>query len=87
MINQFCGLERRVARGGRDSIDHAPGAHDDLANCIAGLAAIAKRGGYQSDLKGWVSEDDGADAAQRWLEGRYLNHIRAHSGYYFSRWR
>jgi hypothetical protein len=36
---QLCGLERRVHRGGRDSIDHAPGAHDDLANVCAGLIA------------------------------------------------
>jgi hypothetical protein len=35
-IGQICGLERRTARGGRDSIDHAPGGHDDLANVIAG---------------------------------------------------
>jgi hypothetical protein len=33
---QLCNLERRTARGGRDSIDHAPGAHDDLANAVAG---------------------------------------------------
>lgn len=33
---QLLGLERRTARGGRDSIDHAPGAHDDLANAAAG---------------------------------------------------
>lgn len=33
---QILGLERRTARGGRDSIDHAPGAHDDLANAVAG---------------------------------------------------
>lgn len=33
---QLTGLERRTARGGRDSIDHAPGAHDDLANAVAG---------------------------------------------------
>jgi hypothetical protein len=41
-------LERRVARSGRDSIDHAPGAHDDLANCVAGLcaAAISRYGNY-----------------------------------------
>jgi hypothetical protein len=41
---QLCDLERRTARGGRDSIDHPPGAHDDLANCMAGalLAATAK---------------------------------------------
>jgi hypothetical protein len=33
---QLCGLERRTARGGRDSIDHAPGGHDDVANCVCG---------------------------------------------------
>lgn len=36
---QLLGLERRTARGGRDSIDHAPGAHDDLANAVAGVVA------------------------------------------------
>lgn len=35
-INQLVGLERRVARGGRESIDHAPGGHDDVANAVAG---------------------------------------------------
>lgn len=33
---QFLGLERRVARGGRDSLDHGPGGHDDVANAAAG---------------------------------------------------
>ncbi len=33
---QLLGLERRVARGGRDSIDHLLGGHDDLANAVAG---------------------------------------------------
>ena len=32
LFAQIVGLERRTARGGRDSIDHAPGAHDDVAN-------------------------------------------------------
>ncbi|AKM09315.1 hypothetical protein [Croceicoccus naphthovorans] len=36
LANQIVGLERRVARGGRESIDHAPGGHDDLANSVAG---------------------------------------------------
>jgi hypothetical protein len=40
-INQICSLERRTARGGRDSIDHPPQAHDDVANAIAGLAYVA----------------------------------------------
>jgi hypothetical protein len=47
---QFCGLERRTTRGGRDSIDHKPGSHDDIANAAAGallLAAAPKpRGAY-----------------------------------------
>jgi hypothetical protein len=34
---QLCALERRTARGGRDSIDHPPGAHDDVANAVAGV--------------------------------------------------
>ncbi len=38
---QLAGLERRVARGGRDSIDHAPGGHDDLANSAAGALVLA----------------------------------------------
>ena len=38
---QIAGLERRVARGGRDSIDHCPGAHDDLANAACGAVVQA----------------------------------------------
>jgi hypothetical protein len=41
---QLCGLERRTARGGRDSIDHSPGAHDDLANSVAGALVRALTG-------------------------------------------
>jgi hypothetical protein len=37
---QLCGLERRTARGGRDSIDHAPGAHDDVVNAVAGAVLL-----------------------------------------------
>jgi len=37
LIAQIVGLERRVSRAGRDSIDHAPGAHDDIANAIGGV--------------------------------------------------
>jgi len=38
---QLANLERRTARGGRDSIDHPPGAHDDLANSVAGALVLA----------------------------------------------
>ena len=50
LLTQLVSLERRTARGGRDSIDHAPGAHDDLANAVAGLAATAKRGSFDSNM-------------------------------------
>lgn len=40
---QLVSLERRTARGGRDSIDHPPGSHDDVANAVAGcLVNIGK---------------------------------------------
>ncbi|CAN5365954.1 hypothetical protein BH23GEM2_BH23GEM2_20930 [soil metagenome] len=37
---QLVGLERRVARGGKDSIDHSPGGHDDVANAAAGALVL-----------------------------------------------
>ncbi|HKN77115.1 MAG TPA: hypothetical protein VJW94_18200 [Candidatus Acidoferrum sp.] len=36
LIAQFCSLERRTGRSGRDSVDHPPHSHDDLANVVAG---------------------------------------------------
>jgi hypothetical protein len=42
-VAQLCGLERRTARGGRDSIDHGPGAHDDLASAAAGALVLTIR--------------------------------------------
>jgi hypothetical protein len=41
LTNQLCGLERRVARSGKDSIDHGPSSHDDIANSVAGAADLA----------------------------------------------
>jgi hypothetical protein len=40
---QLITLERRTARGGRDSIDHAPGAHDDVANAVAGALLLSSK--------------------------------------------
>lgn len=38
---QLIGLERKVARGGKDTIDHAPGGRDDVANAAAGAIVLA----------------------------------------------
>jgi hypothetical protein len=43
-IAQLVGLERRTARSGKDSIDHAPGGHDDRINSIAGSVVTAASG-------------------------------------------
>jgi hypothetical protein len=45
LLAQIAGLERRVGRGGCDSIDHAPGSHDDLANASAGALLLAVESG------------------------------------------
>ena len=41
LSGQLAGLERRTARGGKDSIDHSPGGHDDVANAAAGALVMA----------------------------------------------
>ena len=38
---QLVSLERRTTRGGKDSIDHSPGAKDDLANAVCGALVYA----------------------------------------------
>jgi hypothetical protein len=45
LVAQLCDLERRTSRGGKDSIDHTPGGHDDLANAVAGALLLAQDGG------------------------------------------
>lgn len=41
MLNQLANLERKTTRAGKDSVDHPPGAHDDLANSAAGALVLA----------------------------------------------
>ena len=63
---QLTGLERRTARGGRDSIDHGPGAHDDLANAVAGALLKAGAGsGYDSSMD-WVGDGLGIPGFRGW---------------------
>lgn len=37
---QLANLERRTGRNSKDIIDHAPGAHDDHANAVAGVVSL-----------------------------------------------
>ena len=54
---QIVGLERRTSAVGRDTISHPDRGHDDVANAVAGAAALSKFGGYDTSLR-WVSGDD-----------------------------
>lgn len=80
---QLVGLERRTARGGRDSIDHPPNAHDDLANVVAGLAvqlAVTSTGPTKS-FGAWGREErkplppaaEEDRTRERWREGGTWN--------------
>lgn len=74
LLNQLIGLERRTSRGGRDSIDHAPGGHDDIANAVAGVFAnlVSGKGSYDSTYS-WVREP--GDRSE-WRSAQLQNHIR-----------
>jgi hypothetical protein len=61
---QIVGLERRTSAVGRDTISHPDRGHDDVANAVAGAAALSKFGGYDTSLR-WVSGDDDDSAWQR----------------------
>jgi hypothetical protein len=55
---QLVGLERRVSRAGRDSIDHQPGGHDDLANAVAGVVGLAAGPSSKAVPASWASWSD-----------------------------
>jgi len=56
---QLIGLERRTSRAGKDSIDHAPGSHDDVANAVAGVAGLLAASGYLNSMD-WVGVPENA---------------------------
>lgn len=78
LINQLVGLERRTARGGKNSIDHAPGGHDDCANAVCGLAAMltAKPSYNLNALADIDDDDDDPDGARAFRMQRFMEHIR-----------
>jgi hypothetical protein len=73
LITQLCSLERRTARGGRDLIDHAPGAHDDLANAAMGVLLQASgitRKGYTAEqmIAAVLGPDQGRSEPRLWTQ-------------------
>ena len=65
---QIVGLERRTSAVGRDTISHPDRGHDDVANAVAGAAALSKFGGYDTSMR-WVSGTDD-DSGAAWERAR-----------------
>lgn len=69
LLRELRGLERRRGASGRDRVDHRPGAHDDLANAVAGLVSLLPAGdavacgpvGLRRDGSESEGDDDGGD--------------------------
>ena len=76
LLAQLVGLERRTARGGRDTIDHAPGAHDDLANCVAGVAALCVNQ-PSINYKAWNDDSSSEDPNDGWRRLRLQMYLES----------
>jgi hypothetical protein len=53
LIGQLCGPERRTGRAGRDSVDHRPGARDDLGNAVCGVFHRARELVHEQIITSW----------------------------------
>ena len=55
LLAQLRSLERRTSRIGRDTVDHGPGGHDDLANAAAGALALSRGQGMSLEsTQAWI---------------------------------
>jgi hypothetical protein len=77
LIAQLTSLERRTSRSGRDSIDHPPSGHDDLANCLAGLASINGQFGKFDSTFSFVDGNEGDDTNVSFRRARFAQYLRA----------
>jgi hypothetical protein len=66
LVAQIVGLERRVSRGGKDSIGRPCHGHDNIANAVAGAAAAARSGTYDLSAFGGTHLNDLWRAQQYW---------------------
>ncbi|QTP55425.1 hypothetical protein HNO51_12480 [Billgrantia sulfidoxydans] len=54
LLKELVSLERRTARSGKDTIDHGPGGHDDLANSVAGVVTTLGLKRQLRPFKDWL---------------------------------
>ncbi len=69
LLTELAQLERRTSRSGRDSVDHPPQGHDDLANsCCGALALLTKPVAELRIVKiGGTAYSSGVDQEERAL--------------------
>jgi hypothetical protein len=86
LVTQLTGLERRASRSGAESIDHAPGGHDDLANAAAGALVLAEKSAGGQSVGFVLSQGRGAGAPiQIATPGEHGVQVRTESGWRTSR--
>jgi hypothetical protein len=79
-FNQLVGLERRTARSGKDSVDHQPGGHDDVANVICGAATLCvTTGSYNLSALADTLPDDPM-GIESWRSLRLANYLYSDGG-------
>jgi hypothetical protein len=77
LLNQLRSLDRRTGRSGKDSVDHAPRAHDDIANAVAGVlvtlaGAASPAGGAAHNQPNWRGGFGGRrKSLEDWISGAY----------------
>ena len=71
---QLSGLERRTTRGGKDSVDHAVGGHDDVVNAAAGALVMAMRS-IDREIRVWGGGLDYTPEDERAFRQRKANEL------------
>jgi hypothetical protein len=70
---ELVSLERRTSRAGKDSIDHMPNSHDDIANAVAGVAGLLAVGSGMLDCdSGWVGGPELGESPQLFSDLPYF---------------
>lgn len=82
LLRELRGLERHRGPSGRDRVDHASGAHDDLANAAAGALVLAALEGARPALAySWqIPQTDAEGEAEHQAQADVLRRAVARGG-------
>ncbi len=58
LARELMQLERRTSRSGKDSVDHPPAGHDDLANAACGVLALIGRADTGPRIRDFLTDDE-----------------------------